>query len=412
MKRNSYIIIGSIIIYLFLLFFCHYNYNDPDSYYYLSIAKHIEKSDNTLLGNILYDNGLFVGKILLAFCLIISAFLVYDLCNIVNKKWSILGFIFMLFTPFVFFMNGWYGRLDKNAIELLLFCMFTLIITSFFYKQPVEINALGIKHKQHWSYNFLFYMVIFFIMARYFWQGYYIFIIILAMFYVLYVIVFRKINKYSVFIIALCLCLGLYYYLKIYNHSYGLILEDRLTLYDFLFPEYLMFISLLLINMVYDLILKVEKDIDFYIYCGIILSLTYFMPRLILFTVPLMCILMMMALNKNVIGKFFVILFITWLLIQSIMYLGYFNKPVYNDILSQQDPCITQNIKNCTIIGDWGYGHVYRYAWNETVLYKGHPTNISDELDYLYYKNKTCANCVYIIPDNFTEMFEYYAKNI
>jgi serine/threonine protein kinase len=65
MKSYKFLYIISLICYIiFFISSLNINYNDPDSYYYLSIAKHIIPSDHSILGDILSHFGLLSGKIL------------------------------------------------------------------------------------------------------------------------------------------------------------------------------------------------------------------------------------------------------------------------------------------------------------------------------------------------------------
>ena len=70
----------------------------------------------------------------------------------------------------------------------------------------------------------------------------------------------------------------------------------------------------------------------------------------------------------------------------------------------QEQPC-----HNCTILGSWDKGWVYLYKWNESVMFKGHP-DIEEELQYNYYKNKTCDNCFIYLQEDDYKKYKIYLQ--
>ena len=436
MKTENLILIAGIIIYIGLFAFLPYHINDTDSFYYMSMEKRFasisiindsenEKpfdivsiypikqeplksslipSDGTVLGNVINLYGLWWGKFLLFLFCLITAYLIAEMIS--DTKTAKYIFLFVLYTPMMFFMNGWFGRYDKNILELFLFVMLMKLVGTMF-TEPTTDKVLGRPVSFSWRWVFFPLLSVYFLLAKYLWQGWYIFVGIFILYY--FLISIYKQSKLDIMISFCFLTTVVTYlalnYVKMFPNK-QFIFENTLSIWHLVNVEFVMFVLIFVFSM--KLLLKIEEA-EFIIMTTITLCCIFFFPRLMLFIIPLLAYLLSLGNNWNYFkwGLLFVILF-------SFMpfergYMNYFQHDQLINITSAPDPC---GDKDCIIVSDWTYGWVYLNTWKHPVMFKGHPSNITDELDYLYYKNKTCDKCVLVYQPEDKMKFEFYKNKL
>lgn len=402
-KPNIFLILGYLLIFLNIMFFFVYlfgyipfHYNDPDSYYYLAITKHISIKDTTILSFIAWYSGEYGIMIFLFIMSLFSSWLIYDNMKKFNKEFSLFISSLYLWMPLNLFMNGWYARADKNIIESFLFIIFILIIVTITGKDYI-VNKKIIK----WEFGFIILFFIFMILSFFLWEGYLIFAIYALLYIISYYLIKenKKIKYIKIgFLIILILII---IYKKIYNDN-QITNELNITIYHLLIPEFILFVGLLIFIMFF----YKNKYYEICILSIIVLLSIYFYPRLMVFLAVLIPILMIIIYHEN---KKAGIYFSTVLFLFSMLYIPYYINYYSSFDLYENEKKINISCDNCIIVADWSEGYFYQYYYNKSVMFKGSPDIIS-ELDYLYYMNKSCDNCIYVYSNKDYDRFSWYRK--
>jgi hypothetical protein len=397
MKKKIFLpwilIIGLILylaLYQYYIVSGKFYIDDPDSYYYDSISRHIEQPDMTLLGFIAHNSGKEAAQFFIfMISVIVAVSLFYFLKKFSHTKAQIAA-IFFLFSPTCLFHNSWFARIDKNMIEILLFMIFILIMLMY--------KAKSID----WLVPFTLSLVIFFFIAFMLWQGSMLFIVYAAGYIMLYEY-FKNpklLNFKTLILIILLLILSVIVVLMKFPNYMYLVAEGMPNIGHYIFPEVIIFIIL------YFATAKVmfKQHRKFFIIASLVFFSFIFLPRVMLFMVPMISIIYASSGIKIDRLTMFCALFI--LASFFVLSMHYFSVDHHLDIKHYPDPCKTHNATgNCVIISQWGKGHFYRNIWNETIMFIAHPSKPVEMLDYLYYRNKTCPpglDCILVYhPDDY-----------
>jgi hypothetical protein len=415
MMKSKHLFLIFIFLYILagVVSFRHTYYNDPDSYYYLSISEGKIQSDGTLLGYVLSHFGLFAGHILLMIFGILGSWMIYDIVDSnITKRWSWISGTIYLFTPLSFYINGWYGRMDKNIITMFLFTLFFIIHAYFFYDRKFSQTIMG-RRTIGWVWMYGLMMILFYGIAMICWQGYKLFFCIMLLYWSIYMTLDHyksgKFSRNKTIFLMMFFVFGsmtiMYAYMR--QESMNLIMETIFTPIVLFVTEFL-----ILIWLMFRLYKSVQGLYDSLMIMGIIsILVSIIFPRMMNFLVPIYCIYLGIGLESLDKMEIFVLLAIISIpcLVSSVSYSTFFSEDYFYDINNMKDICINENT---TIISDWSYGYIYQHKFRCNVKFMGHPANINDELDYLYYRNKSCTNCVLLYhPDDYSR-FEIYASKL
>lgn len=390
-KLCMYFCLLSFILYIFNFLWYIFNkstfhYLDGDSYYFLALTKHLIHPTLNVLDYSAYYLGEYQTIIFLFLLSILTAIMISDGITENKLLGCCLGLLW-LWLPINFFMNGWFGILDKNIITSFLFVIFCGLML--YEGKDLQIN----KKVKVWKITKLFDalikddyikfigLFIFYFFAQFFWQGSEIFLFYGVVWMIINKIYETKSYKY---VIALISCFIISFI--IFPKDYFFISQLGINLLHLLLPDFWICIGLLLM-------IKVDYKEQSFIALGIILFALC--PRLNMFLGVLIIYQLAILYEQNV--KHFnwmIVLIVLASIILIPSYVNTYKIDPYESI--KEAPC-----HNCTILGSWDKGWIYLYKWNETIMFKGHP-NIEEELQYNYYKNKTCNNChIYLQEDDY-----------
>ena len=384
MRYPKILIIGLAaycILFMGATIFHPFHYDDPDSYYYDSISKHIEKSDGTVLGDILYRFGSFWGSLFIFSISVICAGLLFIMMSSVDYKLAQYGTLFFLFSPLMLFNNSWLARMDKNMLEVLFFLVWIQVQSM--YRDETQESPV-------WMISYAISTIVLYIVAINFWQGSILFLMMSIMYVCAYesIIMMHKKNWYVIITGVLAAVIITWKFLP---SGILLVAEGQPDIMHYLFPEVIIFITLFFIFMP-DLF-RFSKS--FTIICLVELGCLVALPRTMLFIVPLTAMIFTVC-GKRILASRYLWYPMTALIIFFVVSAGYFMTDHHQDIKEFGNPCEKFNVTGCIIVTDWSMGHIYRNIWNESVMFIGHPNQPHMMLDYLYYKNRTCNDCVYL----------------
>ena len=385
-------------------------YNDPDSYYYLSLGLKYITPENVLFDKIVYNYGSDAGVIACFIAWLFCGLLLWSILWTIKKQYfkTFLFSLAFMFTPLIFYFNGFLFILDKNIFTLLIF-MLLLQYMSVWKNGDVWFNTA--------------YLFIIFWISTFVWAGWLILIVIFLLYNILPLFFYYK-NKDKGSEITLNLenfdlknrpgFLKIFFSgILIYIIFYGI--KTTVKNAQFIREMHFMLIHLLLLEcsifIIFLILFYRFMDNEFISISVVCIASAFVFPRFIMFIAPLLYI-MLYYLEKNYSLLTYGLIFI--IMSQAIFFYPFYQNDIYKEIADMKDPCINEtiNFNNCTIISSWDNGHVLKYYFPEhKVKYKAHPTNINVMLDLLYYKNMTCKDCVYVYLKTDIEKSKYMVKN-
>jgi hypothetical protein len=313
-------------------------------------------------------------------------------------------------------LNGWYARYDKNMIELALMCLFMLILSFVFDTKTrsgkeVNVDLKIVKSTQYvgigWMTVFFFWFPIFLVIAKINWQGWFIFVPLATSYYLFKSIELREKKHiiWSLIVNILVLIIGISQYINIFPNKI-FIAENHLLILHLMIPEFILFMILTGYFM-----LSAFRDHKYMssLFLSIILIIFIgFMPRLMILSVPL---LFYWLSKLDIISSRIMILFMLVIsLILTMPMINEFQYDKYSYLDYEEDIC--GDIMNCTIVSDYSIGHVLRYKYNHSVMFSGHPSNITKEMNILYYRNESCEQCVLVYDIDDNDRFELYRREL
>ena len=365
-------------------------YTNIDSYAYLNVYETGEYFDNTALSFSLKNNGLLMTRIFIGYMIIVSILIFYIICRkFSSHNISLLCTSMFSLSPMMLeHLN--FTILDKNPFVI----FFTLLL-------------LGCIFYRLYFYGFISSIFLFWS-----WQGsIYIFIVLLIVMslYFLYkeYYCYTLITYFTIFSGMMLYYDKLVFITSNFSPEKELINQTRNIFHIAPKFELLLLILMFIIIFVYfvdDEIFNYHfKNISFNNFllfgCFIISFLGFaYMYRLNFLFVIFLYIMLSLFLEHY---RDLVIPFIIgFIIIMGLSYGSYYPRELYSNNLIEAvnyaDSTAELYGYDC-IVSNWGYGHIYQYLSNKTVLYRGHPTDIGGMFDYLVYGNKT--DCVLIYTD-------------
>lgn len=336
---------------------------------------------------------------------ILTSILFYFTCRLkASRAASLVASILFSISPLVF-LNNQFGLVDKNIPSLFMIVLGVYLMLKFYGWKRIVL------------------LIPYFIIFAFVWEGWFGFVILIAIYYF-----FKGIIEDKSWIVIIGILIGIitivlgYVQFKSLTNSidWNLISELNPIWNVGIFADYLIliFIWVLVFTKIrLDKIYPGRIKNDLFLYTGFIFSFifTIFIFRMNIFMLVFLYLWLAIFYDeleyKNLI-KILVIFLITIFMIVSSIGI-YTSEPYMNDNLKGALDYINTLPTKC-LIGIWDKGHIYNYYTNKKIPYRATAGDFQAQVDYMVYGNQTNCSIIYDQRDlkALNYMIVYLGQNI